>query len=312
MRVIVIGATGHIGSALVPLLVIQGYEVVSVSREQQSPYRKDSTWNKVKIVNLDRARLELENRFGEEISKLKGDIVIDLICFTPSSARQLVNSIGSTVQQLIHCGTIWVYGANRGRPTLEEDARQPLGSYGKDKAAIEKWLLKQAKQHHLPVTILHPGHIVGPGWIPLGPTGNFNPQVFDDIALGKEIVLPNQGLEMLHHIHASDVAQAFLRAIEYPDIASGQSFNIVSDGALSLNDYAQALAEGYGQSAKVNYLALDKWNTIFPHEDYLASVEHLAHSSNCSNAKAKTQLHFSPQYSSIEAIRESLAYRLKQ
>ena len=312
MRIIVIGATGHIGSALVPQLVKQGLEVVAVSRQQRNPYQLDPTWKQVQTVSLDRTRLEIDGRFGEEIAKLKGDIVIDLICFTPESARQLVSAIGADVQQLIHCGTIWVYGANQGSPTLEDDPRQPLGTYGRDKAAIEQWLLAQAEQTQLPVAILHPGHIVGQGWTPLGPAGNFNPQIFDDIAAGKEVFLPNQGLEMLHHVHADDVAQAFIQAIKYPELACGESFNIVSDAALSLNTYALELARAFGKPSRVKHLALDKWNSVFSEEDYQASMEHLSHGSNCSNAKAKARLKFAPAYSSIAAIEESLAYRFNQ
>ncbi|WP_394337475.1 NAD-dependent epimerase/dehydratase family protein [Haladaptatus sp. R4] len=44
MRVTVIGATGHIGSYLVPRLVRAGHEVVAVSRGKRDPYQDDSVW----------------------------------------------------------------------------------------------------------------------------------------------------------------------------------------------------------------------------------------------------------------------------
>ena len=57
-RVVVIGATGHIGTYLVPRL----------------------------------------------------EVVIDLICFTAASARQLVEALRPSRPLLVHCGTIWVHG----------------------------------------------------------------------------------------------------------------------------------------------------------------------------------------------------------
>ncbi len=81
--------------------------------------------------------------------------------------------------------------------TRTHQPRQPLGDYGRNKAAIELWLLDEAKNSGLPATVLHPGHIVGPGWTPLNPAGNFNPQIFDDIAQGREILLPNMGIVSL-------------------------------------------------------------------------------------------------------------------
>ncbi|MEH6581352.1 MAG: NAD-dependent epimerase/dehydratase family protein [Halioglobus sp.] len=307
MRVVVIGATGHIGTFLVPRLVAEGFEVIAVSRQRQNPYRQDSAWKSVRSISLDRAELESEGRFGEAIAKLGGDIIIDLICFTQDSARQLVTAVGDDIQQLLHCGTIWVYGASRLVPTSEDQPRQPLGDYGRNKAAIESWLLNAATESSLPVTILHPGHIVGAGWMPLNPAGNFNAQIFDHIAAGNEVLLPNMGMETLHHVHADDVAQAFMLAIRHRENAIGESFNIVSDAALTLNGYCEALAQWLDKPSNIRHLPLDQWRERVSEEDYQASIEHLSHGSHCSNAKARQLLSFEPRFSSIEGIQDSLA-----
>ena len=47
-----------------------------------------------------------------------------------------------------------------------------------------------------------PGHIVGPGWTPINPAGNLNLGVFEALAAGREIQLPDLGLATLHHVHA--------------------------------------------------------------------------------------------------------------
>ena len=41
MKIVVIGACGHIGSYLVPRLVREGHEVVAVSRGKSRPYVED-------------------------------------------------------------------------------------------------------------------------------------------------------------------------------------------------------------------------------------------------------------------------------
>lgn len=38
MRVVVIGATGHIGTYLIPMLVDNGYETIAVTRKLSQPY----------------------------------------------------------------------------------------------------------------------------------------------------------------------------------------------------------------------------------------------------------------------------------
>src|SRR5262249_62318884 len=89
-------------------------------------------------------------------------------------------------------------------------------------------------------------HLVGRGWNPLNPAGNFNPQLFADLAAGREVLSPNIGMQTVHHVHADDAAQAFVRAIELRDAAVGQSFHLVSSGALTLRGYAERMAEYFG------------------------------------------------------------------
>lgn len=40
MKVVVIGATGHIGTYLVPMLVKAGYEVIAITRKCQNHMKK--------------------------------------------------------------------------------------------------------------------------------------------------------------------------------------------------------------------------------------------------------------------------------
>jgi nucleoside-diphosphate-sugar epimerase len=82
IKVIVIGATGHIGTFLIPRLVAAGYEVVAASRGAREPYQPHRAWADVERVNIDRVAEESAGTFGERIASLRPDIVIDLICIT--------------------------------------------------------------------------------------------------------------------------------------------------------------------------------------------------------------------------------------
>ena len=174
MRAVIIGGTGHVGTFLVPRLINAGYEVISVSRQNREAYQPHAAWRSVKQVQIDRGMAEKDNKFGEQIRELAPDVVIDMICFTQQSAMQLVEALRGHIQHFLHCGTIWVHGASEQVPTSENHPRKPFGEYGINKAAIEAYLLKEARQTSFPATVLHPGHIVGPGWVPLNPAGNFD------------------------------------------------------------------------------------------------------------------------------------------
>ena len=167
MRIVIIGGTGHVGTFLVPRLVSAGHEVISVSRNQRQPYQPHQAWNTVKQIAIDREAAEQEGRFGLQIQELTPDVVIDMICFTPRSAKQLVNTLHNRVQHLLVCGTIWIHGPSVQVPTTEEQNLKPFGECGIQKQKLTAYLLKEARMNQFPVTVLHPGHIVGPGWNPV-------------------------------------------------------------------------------------------------------------------------------------------------
>ena len=253
MRVVIIGGTGHVGTYLVPRLVHSGHEV-SISRGESKPYHSHPAWETVEQLRLDRAAEEAAGGFGERVLSLHPDVVIDMICFELESARQLVEALRGRVRHLLHCGTIWVHGHSTQVPTTEDQLRYPFGEYGTQKAKIEAYLLDEAQRHGFPATVLHPGHIVGLGWVPVNPAGNFDPEVFGSLARGEELALPNLGMETVHHVHADDVAQAFERALANWNAAVGESFHVVSPAALTLRGYAEAVAGRFGRAARLGFV----------------------------------------------------------
>jgi len=308
MRVVVIGGSGHVGTYLVPRLVEAGYEVVSISRGHREPYQLHPAWDEVEQVTLDRDTEEAEATFGERVLGLKPDIVVDMICFTTESANQLVEELRGRVTHFLHCGTIWVHGHSTRVPTTEDQPRRPFGEYGVQKARIEAYLLDEARRNGFPATILHPGHIVGPGWTPLNPAGNFDPGVFELLARGEELVLPNLGMETVHHVHADDVAQAFMGALDNWNVAVGEAFHVVSPAALTLRGYAEAVAGWFGKPPNLAFAPWEEWRSSVSEEEAQGTWDHIAHSPNCSIAKARRLLDYQPRYSSLQAVKESLKW----
>ena len=308
MRTVVIGGTGHIGTYLVPALVRLGHEVTVLSRGEHSPYQSDSAWRKVEQVQVDRQAEDAAGTFGQRVADLRPDVVIDLICFTEDSARQLVEAVEGKIQHLLHCGTIWVHGPSMTVPTREDAPRKPFGDYGVQKAAIEAYLLGKARRDGLPATIVHPGHICGPGWTPVNPAGNFDLGVFEKLAHGHDVLLPNLGLETLNPVHAADVAGVFLAAIASRSTAIGESFHAVAETAVTLRGYAYAVADWFGQEAQLGLLPYGEWREKVPERDAAATWDHIEHSPNCSMEKAARLLGFRPRYTALEATLEAIGW----
>ncbi|GAA1562830.1 SDR family oxidoreductase [Kribbella sancticallisti] len=305
MRTVVIGGTGHIGSYLVPALVLAGHEVVVLSRGKREPYRASRAWGQVEVQSVDRDAEDAAGTFGQRVRELRADVVIDLICFTEDSARQLGEALRGEVRHLLHCGTIWVHGPSATVPTREDAPRTPFGEYGIAKAAIERYLLNR---DGLPATIVHPGHITGPGWVPVNPAGHLNPGTFEALARGNELALPNLGLETVQHVHAADVAGVFLAAMANRSVAVGESFHAVADGAMTLRGYAEGVARWFGREPRLSFLPWDQWRETVSETEAAVTWDHIAHSPHCSMEKAARLLGFRPGYSALEATLEAVAW----
>jgi len=145
----------------------------------------------------------------------------------------------------------------------------------------------------------------------LNPAGHFNTQVFERLARGEEVSLPNLGLETVHHVHADDVAQAFAQAAVHRSVAVGENFHVVSPAALTLRGYAEAVSAWFGEKARLRFLSWDEWKGTVSKEDAAATWDHIAHCPNCSIAKARRLLDYQPRYSSLEAVHESLTWLIE-
>jgi nucleoside-diphosphate-sugar epimerase len=310
VRVVVIGGTGHIGSYLVPRLVRAGHEVIVVARGEREPYHHDAAWQRARRLRVDREAEDTAGMFGKRIAELDADAVVDLVCFSLDSARHLAEALRGRTGLLLHCGTIWVHGPLAQVPVTEDAPREPFGAYGIAKSEIETYLLAEARRGGTPATVLHAGHIVGPGWAPCTPAGHFDLDLFGAIARGEEVTLPNFGLETLHHVHADDVAQGFERALNRRSAAVGEGFHVTSPQALTVRGYAEAVAGWFGVEPRLRFESFETWSRDLDPAIAQTSWEHLAHSPNMSIDKARSLLGYAPRYSSLQAVRESLAWQI--
>jgi nucleoside-diphosphate-sugar epimerase len=306
-RAVVIGATGHIGSYLVPRLVRGGYEVIAISRGTREPYHASPQWNSVTRVTVDRDAEDAEGAFGARVASLRPDVVIDLVCFTAAAARQLVDALRPSRPLLLHCGTMWVHGPALRVPVTEDEPRTAYGEYGTGKAEIESLLHRETLAGGVPAVVLHPGHISGPGWPVITPAGNLDPAVWTALATGRPLALPDHGLGVLHHVHADDVAQAFERALTRP-AAIGASFHVVAEQAMTLRGLAAGVAQWFGREPVLDFLDWAEFDRRVAPEHARATREHTFRSITASISRAREVLGYAPRYSSLDALHEALTW----
>ena len=165
-RVVVIGATGHVGTYLVPRLVRAGHEVVALSRGEREPYTPAPEWRAVERIALDREAEDAAGTFGERIAALgAGRRDRHDLLHRRSRRGSWSTRCARRGRCCVHCGTIWVHGPAARVPVTEDEPRTAYGEYGTGKAAIEALLQRETIAGGVPERrSLHPGHISGPGW----------------------------------------------------------------------------------------------------------------------------------------------------
>jgi len=305
--VVVIGATGHIGSYLVPRLVRAGHEVIAVSRGEREPYHEAVEWRSVQRVNADRGAEETAETFGRRIAGLRPDVVVDLICFTPESAQHLVDALRPARPLLLHCGTIWVHGRTPRVPVAEDEPRTGFGEYGANKVAIESLLHREVVAGGVPSVVLHPGHICGPGWPVITPAGNLDADVWRRLAVGEPVALPALGLGVLNHVHADDVAQAFELALSRR-AAIGESFHVVAEQAMTCRGLAEGVAAWFGREPVLDFVDWNELERRVGSQHAAATQDHVDRSITAGIERARSTLGYAPRYSSLEALHESLRW----
>ena len=148
MRVAVTGATGFIGSALLPTLTAAGHDPVALPREFYAPVMlgADAVIHLAGLAHRSGRKAPLPGAFEVANAEL------------PLAVQEAARAAG--VPQMIQVSTIAVLGGNAG-PLREDSPLAPTTPYDRAKAKAETALLAAGAAPAL--TILRPPLVYGPG-----------------------------------------------------------------------------------------------------------------------------------------------------
>ena len=238
MRVLIIGGTGLISSATVPLLVDRGDEVTLVNRHGTSP--------------IPGARAIIGDRgdagFEAQLAALPTfDVIVDMVGYEPADGEQLAR-LGSRCGQVVFCSTVDVYPkpAAGFYPVRPDDplGADPAFQYAWKKVRIEEHLWCAHREGRLALTVLRPGHTYGEGRGLVHPFGG-GIDCLRRIRAGLPLIVHGDGSSLWSACHRDDVARAFAGAIGNP-AALGRAYNVTGDQCMTWNQYWLLAAQALG------------------------------------------------------------------
>ncbi|NJN82359.1 MAG: NAD-dependent epimerase/dehydratase family protein [Caldilineaceae bacterium] len=160
MKILIVGGTGLISTAITRVLVERGEEVTHYNRGASPTQLADSP----PTIRGDRkAFAEFEAQMADAGPF---DCVIDMVGFTPAEAESAVRAFRGRTDHFIFCSTIDVYNKPASRyPVREDEGRQPRASfpYAYDKAICERIFEEAHSRGDFPVTIIRPAYTYGEG-----------------------------------------------------------------------------------------------------------------------------------------------------
>ena len=264
MKCVIFGGGGFIGSAIADHLLQRGHELRIFERPRVKPYRVFTATERVDWIAGD---LSSAHDVRDAIDG--ADVVLHLVSTTlPKNSNddpiydvqsnlvatlQLLNiMVARNVRKIVFIssgGT--VYGAPAYLPIDEQHPTDPLVSYGITKLAIEKYLLLYQRMYGIKAIILRVANPYGERQrieTAQGAVGVFLHRALKNLPID----IWGDGSTTRDYLHVSDVAEAFVRAIDY----SGPKgvFNISSGVGTSLNELITLLETVLGKSVERRYL----------------------------------------------------------
>ncbi len=260
MKILLIGGTGTISSAITRQLVAGGHELWLINRGN----RNGDIPQEVRLVNGD-----INDHTDEVVAKL-GDETFDAVCefigFVPEQVARDIKIFSGRTKQYVFISSASAYNKPVRQYVITEGTTlaNPHWEYSRNKISCEELLMKAYREDGFPVTIVRPSHTYCERGVPLsvhGLKGSW--QVLKRMMEGKPVIVHGDGSSLWTLTWNEDFARGFIGLLGNPQ-AIGEAFQIMSDESLTWNQIYQTVADSLGVPFKPYYVASDFLAAVAP------------------------------------------------
>ncbi|NUO96589.1 MAG: SDR family oxidoreductase [Nonomuraea sp.] len=235
MRVLLTGHQGYLGSVMAPMLAQAGHQVVGLDSglfadcvlgpapeaiEAHAVDLRDA--GPEHVAGFD-AVIHLAALSNDPLGALAPDLTYDINHHASVRLAKLARDAG--VRRFLYASTCSVYGASGGADLLDEEAPlRPVTPYAESKVRVEDDLVALADDDFTPVFLRN------------ATAFGFSPRLRADIVLNNlvghahltgEVRVLSDGTPWRPLVHARDIAEAFIAALEAPrEAVHATAFNV--------------------------------------------------------------------------------------
>ncbi len=257
-KVLVTGATGYTGQVLTRKLVELGCDVRAIVRpssRRESLQDLPIRWFEGDVFDpavVQRATEDVEFIFHVAAAYREAKISDETytkvhVDSTKLLAQAVVRS--EVFKRFIHVSTVGVHGHIDDPPANEEYRFSPGDIYQKTKAEAELWIREFSGQHGLPLCVVRPAAIYGPG----------DKRLLKLFKMASKRFFPlfGSGQGLYHLIHVDDLTDIFITAALHPH-ALGEVFIAGNPESSRLQDIAAIISDELG-NRRPRFIRLPAW-----------------------------------------------------
>jgi len=247
MKILMIGGTGIISSAVSDLLVARGHELTLLNRGAS-----------VRPVPAGAEVLVADIRDPGSVKKAMGDrhfdSVVDWLSFVPQHVQTALELFEGRTGQYVYISSASAYRKPTvALPIVESNLlNNPFWEYSRNKIACEEMLLDRYRTKGTPVTVVRPSHTYDKTLFPMD--GGWT--VVDRMLKGLPVIVHGDGTSLWTLTHHKDFAKGFVGLLGHP-YALGEVFHITGDEWLTWNEIFRLTAQAAGVEANVVHVPSD-------------------------------------------------------
>ena len=250
MKILIIGGTGTISSAITRQLAAGGHELWLLNRGN----RKDEVPDGVKqiIADIDDEESVLAGFAGETF-----DAVCEFIGFVPLQVERDIRLFKGRTRQYVYISSASAYNKPAASHIITEGTTlaNPHWEYSRNKIACEELLMNEYRETGFPVTIVRPSHTYCERGVPVSVHGlNGSWTVLKRMMEGKPVIIQGDGTSLWTLTWNEDFARGFIGLLGNPK-AIGEAFQIMSDEQLTWTQVYECVANALHVTLKPYYVA---------------------------------------------------------
>lgn len=234
MRVLVTGATGYVGRAVVRELRVHGHEPILSRQRLSEPFGPIDADAVIHLAGVARVRESFEDPLSYYSVNVGGTL-------------NLLKALEG--QRFLLASTAAVYRPSDA-PLTEGSVREPSSPYAASKAAAEDLVAWAARSGRIGATTLRLFNVAGGG--DTDTTRVITRAVAAAAGTVDGMDVYGDGTAVRDFVHVRDVASAFVVALEACTVGSAEVYNVGATPA-SIQDVLAAVAEVSGRSVDVTW-----------------------------------------------------------